>query len=66
MHGPILSTILMSMPTNTRILTAVDDVIYVEVAGSLSKWSTHFFSVDIQSPGVKKIVFRLKDTTDNK
>ena len=56
----------MSAPTSTRILTAVDDVIYVEVAGSLSQWKTHSFFVDIRSPGVKKFVFRLKDTTDNK
>ncbi|KIK20253.1 hypothetical protein PISMIDRAFT_13142 [Pisolithus microcarpus 441] len=40
----------------------VDDIIYVEVTGSLSKWDTHFFSVDIQSPGIKKVVLRLKDT----
>ena len=55
----------MSSNPTTHILSAVDDVIYVEVAGSLSKWKTHVFSVDIQSPGVKKIVFRLKDTADN-
>jgi len=54
----------MSSAPATHILTAIDDVIYVEVAGSLSNWKTHFFSVDIQSPGIKKIVFRLKDTTD--
>jgi len=52
------------MPT-MHILSAVDDVIYVEVTSSLSKWKTHFFSVDIQSPGIKEIIFQLKDTTDN-
>ena len=54
----------MSSAPTTHVLTAIDDVIYVKVTGSLSKWETHFFSVDIQSPGVKKIVFQLKDTTD--
>ena len=47
----------MSSDQTMHILSAVDDVIYVEVAGSLSTWPTHFFSIDIQSPGVKKIVF---------
>ena len=56
----------MSAPTSARVLTAVNNIIYVEVAGSLSQWQTHFFSVNIQTPGVKKIVFRLKDTTDNR
>ncbi|KAI6004750.1 hypothetical protein EDD15DRAFT_2359532 [Pisolithus albus] len=51
----------MSSVPGTRVLNVVDDVIHVEVTGSLSKWDTHFFSVDIQSPGIKKIVFRLKD-----
>ncbi|KAI6005996.1 hypothetical protein EDD15DRAFT_698905 [Pisolithus albus] len=54
----------MSATPGTRILNVVDDVIYVEVTGSLSKWNTHTFSVDIQSPGIKKIVLRLKDTVD--
>ncbi|KAI5990938.1 hypothetical protein EDD15DRAFT_2197729 [Pisolithus albus] len=52
-------------PSTTRVLNVVDDVIYVEVTGSLSKWDTHCFSVNIQSPGVKKVVLRLKDAVDN-
>ncbi|KIK17011.1 hypothetical protein PISMIDRAFT_15432 [Pisolithus microcarpus 441] len=54
-----------SPPSTTRVLNVVDDVIYVEVTGSLSKWDTHCFSVNIPSPGVKKVVLRLKDTVDN-
>ncbi|KAI6096281.1 hypothetical protein EDD16DRAFT_1720036 [Pisolithus croceorrhizus] len=42
----------------------VGDIIYVEVSGSLSKWNMHTFSVDIQSPSVKKVVLHLKDTVD--
>ncbi|KIK21385.1 hypothetical protein PISMIDRAFT_12318 [Pisolithus microcarpus 441] len=55
----------MSSTPGTRIINVVDDVIYVEVAGSLSKWETHTFTVDIQSPGIKKVVLRLKDTVNN-
>ncbi|KIK17731.1 hypothetical protein PISMIDRAFT_14897 [Pisolithus microcarpus 441] len=51
----------MSSAPGTRVLNVVDDVIYVEVTGSLSKWDTHTFTVDIQSPGIKKVVLRLKD-----
>lgn len=54
----------MSSAPGTRVLNVVDDVIYVEVTGSLSKWDTHTFSVDIQSPGIKKVVLRLKDTVN--
>ncbi|KIK13962.1 hypothetical protein PISMIDRAFT_17619 [Pisolithus microcarpus 441] len=52
---------MLSVP-GTCVLNVVDDVIHIEVTGSLSKWDTHFFSVDIQSPGIKKVVLRLKDT----
>ncbi|KIK19818.1 hypothetical protein PISMIDRAFT_13388 [Pisolithus microcarpus 441] len=51
--------------TTTRVLNVVNNVIYVEVAGSLSKWDTHCFSVNIPSPGVKKVVLCLKNTVDN-
>ncbi|KIK15658.1 hypothetical protein PISMIDRAFT_16355 [Pisolithus microcarpus 441] len=54
-----------SPPSTTCILNVVDNVIYVEVTGSLSKWDTHCFSVNIPSPGVKKVVLHLKDTVDN-
>ncbi|KAI5991401.1 hypothetical protein EDD15DRAFT_2197401 [Pisolithus albus] len=54
---------MLSAP-GTRVLNVVEDVIYVEVTGSLSKWDTHFFLVDIQSPGIKKVVICLKDTVD--
>ncbi|KAI5994430.1 hypothetical protein EDD15DRAFT_2366527 [Pisolithus albus] len=54
-----------SPPSTTRVLNVVDDVIYVEVTGSLSKWDTHCFSVNIPSPGVKKVVLHLKDAVDN-
>ncbi|KAI6119526.1 hypothetical protein EDD16DRAFT_1706534 [Pisolithus croceorrhizus] len=54
----------MSSTPGTRILNVVDDVIYVKVTGSLSKWNTHTFSLDIQSPGIKKVVLRLKDAVD--
>ena len=53
----------MSAIPTTHILSAVDDVIYIEVTGSISKWETHVFSIDIQSPRVKNFVFKLKDTT---
>lgn len=46
----------MSSAPTTCVLTVIDNVIYIEVTGSLSKWETRFFSVDIQSPRVKKIV----------
>ncbi|KAI6139939.1 hypothetical protein BKA82DRAFT_4364300 [Pisolithus tinctorius] len=55
----------MSSRPSTRVIDVVEDVIYVEVAGSFSKWDTHCFLVDISSPGIKKIVFRLKDTVNN-
>ncbi|KAI5986398.1 hypothetical protein EDD15DRAFT_2200183 [Pisolithus albus] len=55
----------MSSTPGTRIINVVDDVIYVEVAGSLSKWETHTFTVDVQSPGIKKVVLRLKDVVNN-
>ncbi|KAI6007023.1 hypothetical protein EDD15DRAFT_2358099 [Pisolithus albus] len=54
----------MSSVPGTRVINVVNDVIYVEVTGSLSKWDTHTFSVDIQSPGIKKVVLRLKDTVN--
>ncbi|KAI6118868.1 hypothetical protein EV401DRAFT_2179112 [Pisolithus croceorrhizus] len=54
----------MTSTSGTRILNVVGDVIYIEVTGSLSKWNTHTFSLDIQSPGIKKVVLRLKDTVD--
>ncbi|KAI6098918.1 hypothetical protein EDD16DRAFT_1790483 [Pisolithus croceorrhizus] len=50
---------------STRVLNVVDDVIYVELTGALSQWDTHCFSVDILSPGIKKIVLRLKDSVNN-
>ncbi|KAI5980857.1 hypothetical protein EDD15DRAFT_2380796 [Pisolithus albus] len=52
----------MSSAPGTRILNVVNDVIYVKLTGSFCKWDTHFFSVDIQSLGIKKVVLRLKDT----
>ncbi|KAI5984731.1 hypothetical protein EDD15DRAFT_2374985 [Pisolithus albus] len=55
----------MSSTPGTRIINVVDDVIYVEVTGSLSKWETHTFTVDVQSPGIKKVVLRLKDVVNN-
>ncbi|KAI6158238.1 hypothetical protein BKA82DRAFT_32803 [Pisolithus tinctorius] len=55
----------MSSRPSTCVIDVVEDVIYVEVAGSFSKWDTHCFLVDISSPGIKKIVFRLKDTVNN-
>ncbi|KAI5997036.1 hypothetical protein EDD15DRAFT_2364489 [Pisolithus albus] len=55
----------MSSTPGTRIINVVDDVIYVEVAGSLSKWETHTFTVDVQSPGIKKVVLCLKDVVNN-
>ncbi|KAI5993985.1 hypothetical protein EDD15DRAFT_2196410 [Pisolithus albus] len=55
----------MSSTPGTRIINVVDDVIYVEVAGSLSKWETHTFTVDVQSPGIKKVVLRLKNVVNN-
>ncbi|KAI6029374.1 hypothetical protein BKA83DRAFT_4625159 [Pisolithus microcarpus] len=54
----------MSSVPGTRVLNVVDDVIYVEVTGSLSKWNTHTFSVNIESPGLKKVVLRLQDTVN--
>ena len=44
---------MSSVPT-TRILSAIDDVIYVEVTGSLSKWETHFFLSTFNHLGPKK------------
>ncbi|KAI5992514.1 hypothetical protein EDD15DRAFT_2368275 [Pisolithus albus] len=55
----------MSSVPGMHVLNVVDDVIYIEVTGSLSKWETHTFSVDIQSPGIKKVVLRLKDAVNN-
>ncbi|KAI6004371.1 hypothetical protein F5J12DRAFT_893460 [Pisolithus orientalis] len=55
----------MSLRPSTCIINVVEDVIYIEVAGSFSKWDTHFFLVDILSPGIKKIMFCLKDTVNN-
>ncbi|KAI6013110.1 hypothetical protein PISMIDRAFT_13024 [Pisolithus microcarpus 441] len=52
----------MSSAPGTCVLNVVNDVIYVEVTGSLSKWDTHTFTVNIQSPGIKKVVLHLKDT----
>ncbi|KAI6096097.1 hypothetical protein EDD16DRAFT_1528253 [Pisolithus croceorrhizus] len=49
---------------STWILNIVDDIIYVEVTGSLSKWETHMFSVDIWSPGIKKVILHLKDAVN--
>ncbi|KIK25336.1 hypothetical protein PISMIDRAFT_9692 [Pisolithus microcarpus 441] len=54
----------MSSVPGTCVLNVVDDIIYVEVTGSLSKWNTHTFSVNIESPGLKKVVLRLQDTVD--
>ncbi|KAI6117358.1 hypothetical protein EDD16DRAFT_1707684 [Pisolithus croceorrhizus] len=51
-----------SLTPSTQILNVVDDIIHIEVTASLSKWDMHFFSVNIQSPGIKKIVLCLKDT----
>ncbi|KAI5997085.1 hypothetical protein EDD15DRAFT_2364547 [Pisolithus albus] len=50
---------------STRVLDVVEDVIYVEVTGALSRWDTHCFSVNILSPGIKKVVLRLKDSVNN-
>ncbi|KAL4080257.1 hypothetical protein V8B97DRAFT_2020916 [Scleroderma yunnanense] len=55
---------MLSTPS-THILNVADNVIYVKVTSSLSKWDTHFFSVNILSPGVKKVVLHLKDTVNN-
>ncbi|KIK29824.1 hypothetical protein PISMIDRAFT_6584 [Pisolithus microcarpus 441] len=50
---------------STRVLAVVEDVIYVELSGALSRWDTHCFSVNILSPGIKKVVLRLKDSVNN-
>ncbi|KAL4066277.1 hypothetical protein V8B97DRAFT_1874707 [Scleroderma yunnanense] len=55
----------MSSTPSMCVLNVVDDVIYVKVTSSLSKWDTHFFSVNILSPGIKKVVFCLKGTVNN-
>ncbi|KAI6115437.1 hypothetical protein EV401DRAFT_1889591 [Pisolithus croceorrhizus] len=60
--GAITGT--MSSTPSTWILNIVDDIIYVEVTGSLSKWETHMFSVDIWSPGIKKVILHLKDAVN--
>ncbi|KIK23137.1 hypothetical protein PISMIDRAFT_11124 [Pisolithus microcarpus 441] len=43
------------------ILNVVDNIIYVELTGTLSWWDTHCFSVNIPSPGIKKVMLCLKD-----
>ncbi|KIO11938.1 hypothetical protein M404DRAFT_20503 [Pisolithus tinctorius Marx 270] len=53
----------MSSESLTRVLDAVQDVIYLEVDGFMSDWNTHCFTIDIATPGPKKIVFRLKNLT---
>ncbi|KAL4072401.1 hypothetical protein V8B97DRAFT_2006773 [Scleroderma yunnanense] len=55
----------MSSTPSMCVLNIVDNIIYVKVTSSLSKWDTHFFSVNILSPGIKKVVFHLKDTVNN-
>ncbi|KAI6094304.1 hypothetical protein EDD16DRAFT_1714096 [Pisolithus croceorrhizus] len=55
----------MSSTLGTCLLNVVDDIIYVEVTSSLSKWETHTFSVDIQLPGIKKVVLHLRDAINN-
>ncbi|KAI6017150.1 hypothetical protein EDC04DRAFT_2608104 [Pisolithus marmoratus] len=52
----------MSSTPGMHVLNMVDDIIYIKVTGSLSKWETHMFLVNIQSPGIKKVVLHLKDT----
>ncbi|KIO09937.1 hypothetical protein M404DRAFT_21606 [Pisolithus tinctorius Marx 270] len=53
----------MSSESLTRVLDAVQDVIYLKVDGFISDWNTHCFTIDIAMPGPKKIVFRLKNLT---
>ncbi|KAI5991908.1 hypothetical protein EDD15DRAFT_2368681 [Pisolithus albus] len=56
---------LTPVTQSTRVLDVLEDVIYVEVTGALSWWDTHCFSVNILSPGIKKVVLRLKDSVNN-
>ncbi|KAI6004607.1 hypothetical protein EDD15DRAFT_2191442 [Pisolithus albus] len=52
----------VEMVRGTHVINVVNNVIYIKVTGSLSKWDTHTFTVDIQSPSIKKVVLHLKDT----
>ncbi|KAI6106487.1 hypothetical protein EV401DRAFT_2121552 [Pisolithus croceorrhizus] len=61
---------LESVDANTDNIIATDIIdvegsrYYVIDSSSLSKWNTHTFSLDIQSPSIKKVVLHLKDTLD--
>ncbi|KAI6141944.1 hypothetical protein EDD17DRAFT_1515942 [Pisolithus thermaeus] len=69
-NGQVRSGPLDSVNANTDDIIAIDIAkgsrarYYVINPSSLSKWNTHTFSFDIQSPGIKKVVLHLKDVVN--
>ncbi|KAI6040957.1 hypothetical protein EDC04DRAFT_2893513 [Pisolithus marmoratus] len=57
---------IMSGQIKAMTVNMLQDVLYLEVDGTLSSWDTHYFSVNITTPGRKQVVFHLKDICNRK
>jgi hypothetical protein len=52
----------MSTPAEkSHVVQMLGDVIFLDLEGIITPWDTYFISLDIESLGRKKIVFRFKD-----
>ncbi|KAI6166744.1 hypothetical protein EDD17DRAFT_1752922 [Pisolithus thermaeus] len=56
----------MSGQIKATTVNMLQDVLYLEINGALSSWDTHYFSVNITTPGRKQVVFHLKDVCNRK
>ncbi|KAG2115677.1 hypothetical protein BD769DRAFT_1673020 [Suillus cothurnatus] len=50
----------MSSPTILSKVKMLQDVVFIEIDGVEPAWDTYCFSLDIESPGPKRVVFRIK------
>ncbi|KAG1789646.1 uncharacterized protein HD556DRAFT_1305802 [Suillus plorans] len=57
----------MSSPTiiSSSNVTMLGDVVVVEIDGLDASWATYVLSLDMESPGRKRVVFRFKDLRRN-
>ncbi|KAG2150697.1 uncharacterized protein EDB93DRAFT_1103401 [Suillus bovinus] len=51
--------------TWTSVLNVFGDVIFVHIQNSISVNNTYCFNLNLDSPGTKKIVFRIRKQADN-
>ncbi|KAG2741469.1 hypothetical protein P692DRAFT_20880047 [Suillus brevipes Sb2] len=49
----------------TSVLNVFGDVVFVDIQNSISVSNTYCFNLNLDSPGTKKIVFRIREQADH-